>query len=235
MPLTTEIIQRATSVSQNRSSRQRLLWASLTLMVVASSCVTNHYSVVWSSEKHLWEYSVRANNKDMHAWTNLATISSNRGQFDRALEEYDMALELNPTDFECRYNRAVTLSEAARINPYYEIESSIKEYQQLVIDFPEVHQLPHDLGSLYMRQDHYEAAVEAFKRALEINPKSAKSHYNLANSYKALGKDQKGLKSYKNARIAQTTPNGAYLNGANLQLSLEKNDKTKKYTGPAPS
>ena len=47
----------------------------------------------------------------MHAWTNLATISSNRGQFDRALEEYDMALELNPTDFECRYNRAVTLSE----------------------------------------------------------------------------------------------------------------------------
>ena len=39
--------------------------------------------------------------------------------------------------------------------------------------------------------------------------------------------NHQALKSYKSARIAEPTHTGAYLNAANLQLSLEKYDKAE--------
>ncbi len=118
---------------------------------------------------------------------------------------YEANKELRDNKFveaEADYRRAISKSEeniAAPYNlgtAYYNKESfeeafgRFKQAGELASDKGEKHKAFHNMGNVFMKNEEYEKAVEAYKDALRNNPKDEETRYNLALA-KELAKKQK--------------------------------------------
>ncbi len=66
---------------------------------------------------------------------------------------------------------------------------------QTVSDKDTLHQALHNLGNCRVMQKNYQAAVDAYKKALKINPKDEETRYNFAYALKKLQEEQKKNKN----------------------------------------
>ena len=62
---------------------------------------------------------------------------------------------------------------------------------QTVSDKDTLHKVNHNLGNCRLQQKNYQAAVDAYKKALKVNPKDEETRYNLAYALKKLKEQQK--------------------------------------------
>jgi len=147
----------------------------------------------------------------------------------KALESFGYAIENNPfyAPYYMSYasmllakpgganaqelNRAeVLLAKGVVLNPFYwEIHSS--------------------LGTVFFMKDDYEAAVEAYRKALEIHPESADTHHNLGNAYLSLGNFEGAIEAFAK-EVEYSEPNAgsyvrlatAYLRHGNLPAAINE-------------
>jgi tetratricopeptide (TPR) repeat protein len=103
---------------------------------------------------------------------------------------------------EADYRRAISKSDENIIAPYnlgtayYKKESMeeafgrFKQAGELASAKPEKHKAFHNMGNVFMKNEEYDKAVEAYKEALRNNPEDEETRYNLALA-KALAKKQK--------------------------------------------
>ncbi|MBT8284176.1 MAG: tetratricopeptide repeat protein [Flavobacteriaceae bacterium] len=113
--------------------------------------------------------------------------------------------ELSENEFvkaEADYRRAISKSDENVIAPYnlgtayYKKESleeafgRFKQAGELAEAKPEKHKAFHNMGNVFMKNEEYDKAVEAYKEALRNNPEDEETRYNLALA-KALAEQQK--------------------------------------------
>jgi len=115
---------------------------------------------------------------------NIAVAFDDRGlayarkrNFDRAIQDYDQSLHLNPNSATAHYNRGVA----------YEFKH---DYDRALPDLHRPVQLdPGDTGSHFCRglaleqRGDYDRAIQDFDQVLRTNPKYAAAFYNRAVSY----------------------------------------------------
>ncbi|QBA65248.1 tetratricopeptide repeat protein [Muriicola soli] len=113
--------------------------------------------------------------------------------------------ELSENEFiqaEADYRRAISKSNENAIAPYnlgtayYKKESleeafgRFKQAGELSEAKPEKHKAYHNMGNVFMKNEEYKKAIEAYKEALRNNPEDEETRYNLALA-KALAEKQK--------------------------------------------
>lgn len=98
-------------------------------------------------------------------------------QFDRAVIELEVALKLAPADFDTAYTLALAHLKLQQLAPARQIFSRLL---QKLGSRPEVHNL---MGRAYRETKHFDQAIEEFKKAIALDPKYPRAHYNLGLSY----------------------------------------------------
>jgi tetratricopeptide (TPR) repeat protein len=113
--------------------------------------------------------------------------------------------ELSDNEFikaEADYRRAISKSDENIVAPYnlgtayYKKESleeafgRFKQVGELASEKPEKHKAFHNMGNVFMKNEEYDKAVEAYKEALRNDPSDEETRYNLALA-KALAKKDK--------------------------------------------
>jgi len=113
--------------------------------------------------------------------------------------------ELSDNEFikaEADYRRAISKSDENVVAPYnlgtayYKKESleeafgRFKQVGELASGKPEKHKAFHNMGNVFMKNEEYDKAVEAYKEALRNDPTDEETRYNLALA-KALAKKEK--------------------------------------------
>ncbi len=79
-------------------------------------------------------------------------------------------------------------------------ESAVSSYRTYLAEYPDDQIAWFRLGWTYLAGVHQpESAVEAFERAIALNPSNASAYVNLATSYSALRNDQEAVKHYQQA------------------------------------
>src|SRR5690348_10983970 len=77
-------------------------------------------------------------------------------------------------------------------------------------------------GAKALDDGHYEAAAQAFTKAIEADPKDYTAHFNLALAYSFLGKDAEGVAEYRKVLELKPGLYEAELN-AGILLLRQKN------------
>jgi cytochrome c-type biogenesis protein CcmH/NrfG len=77
----------------------------------------------------------------------------------------------------------------------------------------------------YYDSGEYEKAVEAYKRALQLNPGSEETYYRLGMAYGSLGKFKEAAEAYNNAVRLKPDYAAAYHNLGHAYSNLEEHDK----------
>ena len=110
-------------------------------------------------------------------WTELD------GAWEKAIQEFTRATELDPSYIEAWYNRGLLYEKLE------DIEKACEDFKQVVNRAPAFHAARHNLGVLYIKQQQWEDAERVFEEILETEPREPDAHYHLAAIYLNLYSD----------------------------------------------
>lgn len=111
----------------------------------------------------------------------LASSSHKNKQFQKALQEYQRVLKLNPSNNQARNNLGLVYKDMG------DLDRAATEYMQLIAREPNNAKAYHNLGTIYYLQGRFPEAVQEFRKALAIDGNNVESYVNLALAYKRQG------------------------------------------------
>jgi tetratricopeptide (TPR) repeat protein len=101
-----------------------------------------------------------------------------------------------------------------------QLKDVIKYVNALTEQYPQVAMLQNLLGAAHAGMKDYDAAIDCFSAALEIDPRNAKSHNNIGGILKETGKFQDALKYFKKALTIDPNLLDAHKNLGNTSLEM---------------
>lgn len=125
---------------------------------------------------------------------NRGVESSRKGDFKKAISDYDKAIDVNPEFVVAYLNRGYSHSRMG------EFDNAIADYTKAIELNPRYAIAYHNRGFVYRRMGEYDRAILDFTKAIEINPKYASAYYYRGHIYHYNGEYEKAWEDIKKAR-----------------------------------
>lgn len=110
----------------------------------------------------------------------------NKGDYERAIEDLNEALKLNPTNAFAHHRRGKALSQKGDKN------LALEDFNEAIRLDPEYHGAYNLRGSIFYEKGNYDQALKDYTKAIEIYPDKRSQYYkDRAQVYRKLG--QEGL------------------------------------------
>jgi len=151
-------------------------------------------------------------------------VDSGFENYDKAIEQSKIALALGPNLVETHRARGYLLSRIPdpipNPDPITNMEEAIQEYDAALKINPNLALLWKEQGSFYRALSLKDEAIEAFTRAITLNPSDPEPYYLISRTHATYGEYPKALQYAKSA--VQNSPNDPYMRG-NLGVMYYRN------------
>lgn len=114
-------------------------------------------------------------------FNNRGSAYGRKGELDRAIEDFDQAIRLNPSYARAFYNRGLSY---ARKSQY---ERAIQDYDQSIRLNPAVAATFASRAAVYSRQHQHERAIQDYDQAIRLEPANASAFTNRCRSRAIVG------------------------------------------------
>ena len=154
---------------------------------------TINRNAVWKDSYSLWMDTVKKSPQNASAHEYFGYALYTQGQTDKAIEQYQIALNLNPE----RADAHINLGVAYAVKGW--IDKAIEQYQialRIRPDFPEAYD---NLGAAFFNRGWVDKAIEQYEIALKLNPDFADAHNNLGSAYGNKGLIDKAIEHFEAA------------------------------------
>jgi choline-sulfatase len=123
----------------------------------------------------------------------------------------------DPKDKIQLFNLMTQARETARHDK--ESDAGLHALERVVAEDPKVIDAWFMLGNEYYRRRQYARAIDQFKRALELKPDYDLVVINMANAYRAMGRDREAMVGYR--RFMELDPNNAQIRYEAAQILID--------------
>ncbi|MGB3459620.1 MAG: P-loop NTPase fold protein [Halobacteriota archaeon] len=165
----------------------------------------DHYVYLARSTAELKESAVN--------YFNIAYSLGEKGDYEKAVENYDKAIELNPNDEKAWYGKGFGLGELERH------EEAIACYDKAIELNPNYEKAWFNKGCELGDLEKHEEAIACYDKAIELNPNYEKAWYAKGNELGDLEKHEEAIACYDKAIELTPTDEEAWYNKG---WSLEK-------------
>ncbi|HTP03936.1 MAG TPA: tetratricopeptide repeat protein [Nitrospirota bacterium] len=227
----------------------KLLGVAISIFVFVSlSYLTFRQIGIWNNSIRLWSYVIGKHPERVHLvyyFRGLAFL--NTDQTDKAIEDFDMAIDLDPyfgdaflnrgTAFEKKgmFEKAIeNFGKAIALRPSYEayfnrgitfekmgmLDKAIADYDKAIALNPSRYEAYHAAAKLYGKAGLFDKAKEYFSSYIAINPKHAESYNNRGLAYVYLGQNDRALEDFNTAIALDQNIAVAYRNRGDLYLRM---------------
>ncbi len=118
----------------------------------------------------------------------------NKGQYDRAIEAFNRAIEINPRHADAYNNRGLAYVNKGQY------DHAISDFNKAIEINPKNAAAYNNRGYAYVNKGQYDRAISDYTKAIEINPKNVAAYYNRGHVYLVkLGNKVKGCADWKKA------------------------------------
>ena len=208
---------------------------------------------VWKNDFSLWTDTVKKSPDSEIAHYNLGVIYASQDQLDKAIAEYQTALQLKP-DYAKAHNNLgfayaskgivdMSIAEyrtALRLNPDFaeahnnlgiayssqgQWDKAIVEFQTALLLKPDYAEAPFNLGIAYVSQNQLDRAIVEFQTALRLKPDFAEAHNILGIAYSSQGQLDRAIVEFQTALRLKPDYLKAHYNLANAYASQGQLDK----------
>jgi tetratricopeptide (TPR) repeat protein len=124
---------------------------------------------------------------------NAGVMAYHNGQYEKALELFKKALELDAAMTEAYNNLGLTYTE---IN---EEEKATEAFKKAIQLSPELAAAYNNLGYVFYRLGSYDEAIEMYNEAIGRSKDSSSAYTNLGNAYYKLDKTEEAIDAWKKA------------------------------------
>jgi tetratricopeptide (TPR) repeat protein len=193
-------------------------------LLAACACLTGRQIRFWRDSEALFRHAVQVTRNNYLAYNNLGFYLSGQGRTTEAMENYRLALKINPAYEDAlnnlgyalagqkKYAEAIPLYEAAlRIKPLHaevhnnlgnalsetgKIDDAIKHYLIALQQKPDHADAHNNLGIALAMKGKLDEAITHFHEAIRCKPSYASAHSNLGNALAVQHKLDEAIKEY---------------------------------------
>ncbi len=172
---------------------------------------------VWRNDRALWEDAVIKSPDAAIAHYNFGLLLYREGEVDRAIQQYQAALRLQPSP-------RVYNDLAVAFNDIGLTDKAIELLQIAIRMRPDFADAHNNLGVAYISKGSYGKAVEHLKIAASLAPSFSGTYSNLGISYEGLGMRDDAIRNYEKAlqldanNVTARNNLGSLLSGRRMQL-----------------
>ncbi len=189
------IIQKIGKISKN----QKVSYIVFALVLLCFSIRTITRNADWKNQDTLWLAAAKTSPSSPQNHNNLGDYYGRQGNLKRAVEEFKIAIQLNPNYGDAYHNLANTYQQMG------ETDKAIENYQTALSFNPNLWQSHQSLGTIYfIIQEEFELAKQEFEKAIKINPQNSNLFSNLGIIYLKLEKEEKAKESF--SKVLQIDP-----------------------------
>ena len=147
-------------------------------------------------------------------WDAKGISFAKSGEYQKAIECFDKAIDLNPNFAEAYCNRGVTY---CHLKQY---ERAIEDYAKAIELNPNLAEPYCNRGNAYFYLKQYERAIEDYDKAIELNPSYALAYSNRGFTYCCLKQYERAIEDCDKAIELDSNLAGAYTNRGNAYKDL---------------
>ncbi len=153
------------------------------------------------------------------AYYNRGLAYDGLNQHERAIGDYNKAIELNPNLAKAYSNRGLAYADLSQY------ERAIGDYSKAIGLNPNLAQAYYNRGNAYVELNKHERAIEDYAKAIGLNPNFAQAYYNRGFAYGNLNQYKRGIEDYDKAIELNPKYAGAYYTRGNAYAELNKYEK----------
>jgi len=172
---------------------QKITWIISALIIIALSTRTVIRNNDWRNQDTLWLATDKTSPSSHQNHNNLGDLYARHGDYQKAVEEFQKAIELKPNYGDAYHNLA---------NVYHQIQkddSALENYQKALSFNPNLWQSYQNLAAIHFSQKNYQLAKEELEKAIQIKPDNTDLHANLGILYLNLQDKQKAKEEFEKA------------------------------------
>ena len=171
---------------------RKLLAGVLMMYIAILSIVSFERNHVWKNELTLWSDVIKKSPHKARAYDGLGVYYGIQGNFSKALQNFNTAIELNPKYAEAYCNRANVYTKEGI---YTKAISDLSMAIDLRPNYPVAHTI---LGEIYKAQGDSNKAMAEYNKAIEIDFYNEDAHYNRGEIFEKQGNLSFALSDYNN-------------------------------------
>lgn len=152
------------------------IWVGLFIILGLLSWRTVKRNIDWKNQDNLWLAAARTSPSSAQNHNNLGDYYARHGDLQKALEEFQLAIDLLPGYADAYHNKANVYQQMGKP------EKAAEHYQKALEFNPQLWQSHQNLAGLYWQAGQKDKSLEHLKKAVEINP----DNQNLQNLLRQL-------------------------------------------------
>ena len=164
------------------------------LIIVALMGRTIRRNVDWKNQDNLWLAAAKTSPSSHQNHNNLGDYYGRQGDFAKAIEEFKIAIELNPGYADAYHNLGNIYWQKKEVDP------AIQNYQKALEFNPKLWQSHQNLAAIYFSQEKLDLAQQEMEKAIQIDPQNSNLYNNLGNVYLKQGNQPKAEEMYQKAK-----------------------------------
>jgi tetratricopeptide (TPR) repeat protein len=204
-----------------------ILTAAAAILLMGLTWIARAQVRYWHDSETLWKHSLAVTEDNDFPHYGLGDVYFARGELDKAIAEFRLALDLRPNSPYAHNDIGLVLTKmgrpdeavdhfnaAIRILPilptaHYNLgnallqkgqtSGAIKEFEQQLALQPDDAAAHCDLATALVHQGQFGQAIAQYQKAIELRPDYADAYYNLGNCYLQQGDPEKAIKQYEQA------------------------------------
>lgn len=214
-----------TKAARRRASTKILRWAVLaTAILVAIIAIV---SISWRPifRRPNAETNVpTASQTNPEIYLNSGKDATSKEDYDRAIDSYTKALELNPELAEAYLMRGSAYFDKGN----YDL--SIADYDRAIALNPRYVEAYVNRGVSYENKKNYDAAISDYSKAIEFNPRYVKAYVNRGSAYESKGNYDAAFRDYNTAiSLDPRDATAYYYRGGAYDNQHKTNEAIKDY------
>jgi tetratricopeptide (TPR) repeat protein len=204
--------------------QRRILGVTASVAIIVLAWCAHIQASYWRNGESLWSHAIAVTSDNFIAHDGLGQFQLEHGRLDEAIDQFQIALNIDPKYPMARTNLGIALTKKGRI------DEAIAHLQIVLKDYPNDAKAHHNLGTALLQKGDSQSAIAAFEKTLSIQARYPSAHYNLGMALDDSGRLDEAIAHYQEA--VQEDPHFAeayYLLGNDLFRESRVEDAIAAY------
>jgi protein O-mannosyl-transferase len=196
--LLAKVYEKVTVIKGWESIAKTAAYLVAVVMLATISFITIKQIGIWKNSDIFWSYIVdKGVTRVPVVHYNLGLAFASKGDFDRAIEQYQAALKLRWDFVDAYYDLGLAFASKG------DFDRAIEQYQAALRLKPDYLEAYNNLGLAFASKGNYDRAIEQYQAALKLKPDYAAAYNNLGLAFASNGNYDKAIEQYQAALSLQ--------------------------------
>jgi tetratricopeptide (TPR) repeat protein len=206
-------VSRKTDGIKKQTLRSFAPSAAILLLFLFLTYLTVQQVSIWKNNFTLWDHVIENQHREVpFAYYHRGLASMAMGRIDRAIDDFNKAIALDPSDYYAYINRGLVYSETGQTG------KALEDFDKAIALNPRSFEAYTNKGMAYGKAGLLDRAIEQFSKAIDIKPDSAIAYGNRGLAYSLIGQPDRALEDLNKALRLDENYAEAYGNRGNLYL-----------------